>query len=363
MAGNPYGEDPQLTYYDERSSGNQLRGLIALILLGLVAFAILSPAAYTSRAPSQRAQCANNLRQLSMATVDFYSEKNFSPASYYESGINTERYNWVTALMPRIGQQGLYDSIRSSTDSTGDPSTLGQLSNAKNQYVAVLVCPIADKGRNGPYLSYAANMGRIDTANPNPGFLPGIPKANGNIGTLDTKGTGIFYDRSARSSRSIRVAYQDVRDGGSTTILMAEMKNCGKWTSTHINPNRDGTPYELDDFHKEIFAPSKIGLFWYDWQPQFSTDRIDLQYIDFERRYAKPVIHSDDGISRVTLTLAELSRLQGIPSSDHHKGFFAAFCDGTVKYMSNEMRYNIYCQLMTPNSELLKQGSMGYGYD
>ena len=64
----------------------------------------------------------------------------------------------------------------------------------------------------------------------------------------------------------------------------------------------------------------------------------------------KPDVHTinSQGVSANRLDMAR-------PSSFHLGGVNAAFCDGSAKFISQDMDYRIYCALMTPKGKFAKE--------
>ncbi len=323
--------------------------LVVIAIIGILA-AITVPAVTAARNAARRAQCSNNLRNLGTACVDYQAEKNFYPASFYDSKVNTERYNWVVALFPRMEQQVLADTIRSSTNAAGDVATKGLLSNAFSQRVNVLVCPM-EEIEEGAQLSYVANMGKIDSMDPNDGNIPGPAVGTTYSGYLDRKGTGIFYDRSTpRAGRgvNIKVDLSDVYDGSSTTIMFSENLNATTWIATTIDP---GTGDFTDE--AENTAEYQIGIIWMDNDDVYPDSDIE------DRQWTtNPLL---PGADKETGTI---SPFHARPSSNHGDGFMVTFVDGSTKYINADIGYNIYARLMTPDSRKLApagSGSVGQG--
>ena len=101
--------------------------------------------------------------------------------------------------------------------------------------------------------------------------------------------------------------YLTKHDGSHMTLLLSENIQAGKWTDTD---------------------EASVGMVWWPEPAECRgmNECVDVGDSPGEIRYARP-------------------------SSNHGGGVIAAFCDGHVQFVREDIDYRVYQQLMTPNSE------------
>jgi prepilin-type N-terminal cleavage/methylation domain-containing protein len=96
--------------------------LVVISIIGILA-GLLLPAIGMVRATARTSQCANNLRQLGLATIAFETQKSRLPGSSERLGRNRftttagRPASWLTVLMPFIDQMAVskqWDNTRNS---------------------------------------------------------------------------------------------------------------------------------------------------------------------------------------------------------------------------------------------------------
>jgi len=85
-----------------------------LVVIGIIAIliALLVTAVQKVRGAAARAQCANNLRQLGLASHQFHDAAKFFPAGMrYQKRKDPYRYmSWLTQLLPYVEQRPLWET-------------------------------------------------------------------------------------------------------------------------------------------------------------------------------------------------------------------------------------------------------------
>jgi prepilin-type processing-associated H-X9-DG protein len=164
-------------------------------------------------------------------------------------------------------------------------------------------------------MSYAVNSGRWDNAAGNTAY------------PFDWKENGIFFDQFLTSQQNtlhptspwpqtqIDLGYISKHDGTSNTILLGE--------------NQDATQWQI--VGGAAPAQDLVSLVWQDL-----TSVTPGLNQNAGSNYVAP------GSGTATLNTAR-------PSSIHPGGYLLTFCDGHVQFMSNDMQYQVYALLMTPN--------------
>ena len=93
----------------------------AMVLCCIIALlgALLLCAVQSSREVSRRSQCANNLRQIGLATLNYVENHRVLPlGGFFQAGSLSGTKNWmhgsIVGLLPFLEQQGLFDAFNSS---------------------------------------------------------------------------------------------------------------------------------------------------------------------------------------------------------------------------------------------------------
>jgi prepilin-type processing-associated H-X9-DG protein len=130
----------------------------------------------------------------------------------------------------------------------------------------------------------------------------------------------VFQDRTTANVVHVNAKYVADHDGLANTLLVSE--NLLPAQSWVVPPPSDAA------------TARKLGTFvWFENAPATAPASYKI----------------NTNKSRMPKTIPanlEWSR----PSSNHSGGVLAAFCDGHVQFLSDEIDYNVYKQLMTPNS-------------
>ena len=165
---------------------------ITSLLLGLTLAAV-----QRVRATAHRAQCGNNLRQLSIAVHQFHQSHGRLPPGTLLPGKSTDfgHLAWSARVLPYLEQSALWTEIVWAYQQ--DPTRRIPPHYARLRGLAVYSCP-AD--------------GRIATK---PEDCPGLTSYLGVSGTRSDRTEGLLYLGS-----SIRIA--DITDGLSNTLMIGE---------------------------------------------------------------------------------------------------------------------------------------------
>jgi prepilin-type processing-associated H-X9-DG protein len=92
--------------------------VVIALIAALVAF--LLPAVQKVRAAASRAQCANNLKQIGLATHHYHDQSKTLPAGIYP-GPPYRLSSWLTHILPYIEQQSLWAVTRAAYEQSPSP--------------------------------------------------------------------------------------------------------------------------------------------------------------------------------------------------------------------------------------------------
>lgn len=156
--------------------------LVVIAIIGIL-IALLLPAVQAAREAARRSQCVNNLKQLGLGLQNFHDVNQQLPTLGYQpmlssTSMNTNnqkvyswpgssnRWSYLTVLLPYIEQQPLYNNFIDSVCYTSNPWTTNGVTATR---IPELICPsdaqfdyveTTGGGNEGPQrTSYHANRG------------------------------------------------------------------------------------------------------------------------------------------------------------------------------------------------------------
>ena len=144
--------------------------LVTLGIIGVLA-GLLLPAVGSARESARRAQCANNLRQLGLAMIDYESANRVFPpvfpSPYSPAWPRSQRqYSGHASMLPYLDQAPLYHAINFEVENreprvhTTPPAWLAINETARATRVGLFLCPTDPASRSGMN-SYRINRGWV----------------------------------------------------------------------------------------------------------------------------------------------------------------------------------------------------------
>ncbi len=203
-----------------RKHGFTLVELLVVIAIIGILIALLLPAVQAAREAARRLQCANNLKQLGLALLNYESQLRTFPPGMIATRVNRgARTPWAVHLYPFIEEKAVYDQVVfiPNTESYNgfcfvDANLLGR--NAPLALpIPAFQCP--SDGADPVYEVYWRNDGAYN-AKSNYGAMFG----NVNMGATFAGDQG-HKAHAFGYNRPVRIG--DIRDGTSNTMALAEM--------------------------------------------------------------------------------------------------------------------------------------------
>lgn len=298
--------------------------LVVIGVIGLLA-ALLLPAVQQAREAARRAQCASNLKNLTLAIANYESSFRYIPAMGREVFSTTDNsrvtiLNWVTAILPELEARAAYDSLQSRIDAgtIDDPWDIEDYYRGLDPR-GVLRCPSEASVQEGfdnvtGQLNYRGSLGDLIVNNhQRPAAARGAFAYNTfvrNAEILDGLSQTILLSEMA-SGRIGQSKYDD-RVG---SVLMQQ--GAGAFIGT--TPDECRTAWNLPhDLHLDEEAP---GVRWADGRTY----------------YAGCVIALPPNSGSCGADLTDQSWGLFTAGSRHTGGCFVGLCDGSVRFVSENI--------------------------
>ncbi len=185
--------------------------LVVIAVIGIL-LALLLPAVQSAREAARRSQCANNFKNLALATLNYTSTfKRFPPAGRSDP----PRHSMITYILPYFEQGNVFSSV----DMTVNWNHPDNVVHTKQNLGGVLICPSAPSGRESKHVRDYDPANHLDPTSR--GLGPLIPDVIASRGPPDSpKWEGVLHVDSDDDDRRIVPAH--VRDGLSNTFLLFE---------------------------------------------------------------------------------------------------------------------------------------------
>ena len=177
--------------------------LVVIAIIGIL-IAMLLPAVQSVRESARRIRCANNLKQIGLATHLFEGVNENFPSAYVAEGTRPG-WSWGTFLLPYVEQQNLFDEGDSRNrifDKGGNPV---QPTEYSTTVLPIYRCP-SDAGGDINTLRFShatSNYRAVSGPEENPGFV------------ADKDFGGVMYQNS-------KTEMAEITDGTSNTLIVGE---------------------------------------------------------------------------------------------------------------------------------------------
>lgn len=314
--------------------------LLVVLAIVVVLISLGIPAISSARQRSKRLECANRMRNLTLALSLQVDQTGRFPAAGYFGKKGGQR-GWVVDLLPFIGQDNLFylwDFEKSLTH----PDNLA----VSETHVPVLVCPSDPSVTRHGDLSYVLNGGvgftvqwsdgthdcpidptgaRLDL-NANGVMCPPEPEVDGAPSDKDYfLKMGLTFNETWKWDVTIRHhKLGSVTDGLSKTILISENIRTGADPAAPRHSWGSNNPY-LTNFY--IGNPCAGG--------PCSEGNVDYR-------------RANSGASAINAGLNSAEGSRPYPNSLHFGGVNVGFCDGHVMFLSETIDGGVYAALVSP---------------
>ncbi len=211
--------------YRRRQGGFTLVELLVVIAIIGVLIGLLLPAVQAARESSRRSGCSNNLKQIGLALLTFHDAMKVFPSSFednqpaYNNAIgsaspadNITALSWSSRLLPYVEESSLNDRLIAATTAS-DGTRLNWQSPADalaRTPLKAFVCP--SDSDTGLLNSKRSNYGKTNY--------------------LANAGNGAAVDRVGVMFINSRIRIQDILDGTSKTVIVAERSTSREAGST-----------------------------------------------------------------------------------------------------------------------------------
>lgn len=323
-------------------AGFTLIELLVVIAIISVLVGLLLPAVQSARESGRRAACANNLHQISLAMHHFQETHGHMPSSYRPAGeTSLPRTSWFTFILPYLEQKALYDGYNQNR-SWGDPAIDAGFSTSNkllvNFRLAVFEC------------ASTPNAGRLDGIPENSPWVDDTGAVTDyasithvdprlvDLGLVDRAGPGM-------QPKNSKPKLDDVKDGLSNTLLIVESagrpnrwvrgKLAGSLPSVRVNGGAWCRP-ATDFFLKGSSADGD------SFPGPHAINRTNGKAVD-PAVWPQPEPYGTEGT--------------GETFSFHAGGINAAFGDGSVRFVGEEVEMRVYAALVTRDGGEVVSGS------
>ncbi len=320
--------------------------LVVIAIIGILV-ALLLPAVQAVREAARRSQCLNNLKNVALAAQNYAdSRKELPPGIHFPKntdpgvnrfqsirGLGSQQFaNWSILILPYIEEQALFNAhieVQEKAKREGRPYAVSLSANdygaIRSQEIKVYLCPSdrgnetkCSRGKNSPTAldwargNYAMNMG---------GELPEQIDSSSSSGRDRARAAGA----AGVTGVDHGLRFAQITDGTSKTICFSEIR-------VGLTPSdRRGTwamPMSASNVLARHYTNCTQGP--NDCSPG-GDDIIDYNMVLTESGGV-------EALRQECMDATDWGAMgQSISRSVHPGGIFAAFCDASVRFLSNDI--------------------------
>lgn len=352
--------------------GFTLIELLVVISIIAVLASLIAPAVQSARRAARKLECLNNIRQCGLAIHNAASGTGGALPPLISTVPVTNANGqgrlpapWTLQILPALDATALLKNVKNNATvlSGSTPNIVFQIATSENIWVQAYTCPDdQDSFRQPGGLSYVANSGFISdgiwstgettSAVHQPFFIDWNGDGNSSatdtgLATLDQNdlavavSTGVFWRAGPNGSTATggfqpSLDFISTGDGATTTLMLAENLNAGTWNSATIGQVGFGIEVKTGG----ATGPATSGQFGAA-TGNLAASGLLSQTPDYW------------AINRAKTT-ASAPR----PSSQHIGGVNVIMCDGSGRFISENVDKNVYCKLLTSNGVTYGEGTL-----
>ncbi len=329
--------------------------VIVVLGLGLLLFLLFAPAMRSARRPARKLQCLSNMRNVALAMQNYASSQSgklpyLSSVKAIKNSADEEGEfieGWPVTLLPALDSTTLLKAIRKNAVIKSGQATIG---DGERIWLEVFTCPDdSDSFRKPGGLSYVVNAGFISQSlyhgDPYRKHIPGSLAWGGEPG--DDKAiavhtsTGVFWQQTDAFESSLD--YVSTGDGVTTTLMLTENLQAGNWYDTDTASIAFGFPVA----NSKGQIPLGAGQTFESEQKPLNTE--------FK---AGTLTTAKEQSWRVNADLKGKVGTLPRPSSNHAGGVNVIMCDGSGRFLNQNIDPHVYLRLLTANGHAYGEGDL-----
>ena len=344
-------------------SGFTLVELLVVIAIIGILIAMLLPAVQAVRESARRIQCANNLKQIALGTLNYESAHGGFPVNQVGHGESRGlggHYSWLVSVLPFVEQENLHSQFDFSVNN-GDGEGFSMSESHPNALAAstevpLFLCPSDAPSDNSIFLgsanpassSYAGNIGWPSRVS---GFDDERPVVvvnddefalfNGVI-PLQNPSSPVAWHGSSKSG------FADIRDGTSNTAMISERLI---QTSNDIRVIQRGDP-RVTSRHIVPGGVEPLALIGLRLLNSVDPHRVESAFVGRSWSSGYPltaptyvhVLPPNSPLGHFSESAAQGDFLVS-PGSNHTGGINLVRVDGSVSFISDDIEQEIWWAL------------------
>jgi len=349
--------------------------LVVITIIGML-MALLLPAIQQAREAGRRNTCSNNMHNLGTALMLHEGSKRSFPG--YVNVVNNKRGSWIVPILPQLERNDLYQVWQTLPAPVAIPNSGSVLPTASPwayTQLALLVCPSNPGNVGSNPLSYTVNTGSANTASDNfppvmgptwaedinSGVFFNQSKADWMGGANPNPGVGGFgiappYPATPMPVVKVSLDFITSNDGSSNTMMLSENLQSSNWASDPTNAN------ELMPFQSDFQVRQQTGFVWFitgnltgygnNAEPPTSAQAAGFNLNAYKingiaKSVSVPIPNTAFNAAATTPPGGNGGLAFARPSSSHPGGANFYFCDNHYRFISEDIPYHVYTQLMT----------------
>jgi prepilin-type N-terminal cleavage/methylation domain-containing protein/prepilin-type processing-associated H-X9-DG protein len=338
----------------QRSSRGRRQGFTLVELLVVIAIigiliGLLLPAVQAARESARRTQCVDNLKNLGLGIHNFHDRTKQLPVSTRPPGATVlPRFGWATLVLPDLEQTQIFQNYNfeknwSDQSSTAPYNNYTQVSTMLN----VFVCPSAPNPVQrldaDPSLAAPGNVNWFAAPSD---YSPTLGVATRLVATgLVDNYPGIGYGSAALGMlpQNVKATFADVRDGLSSTILLAE--SAGRPTVYRAGVQVGTLPTQIPESAGQALVN---GGGWCRAASDFEIDGSSYDGTVLPGPCALNCTNGEDIGSFIYPNFGVYGVLgSGEAYAFHPGGANFVFGDGSVHFLNENINIRTFCRLVT----------------